>query len=56
MSAKPMESVELKEESVDLKIKSSKTNSDRLKVRVYSNISVGDNYFVLIGNYRKLRF
>jgi hypothetical protein len=31
-------------------------NSGRLKVYVYSNIKVGNNYFVSISTYKKFRF
>jgi hypothetical protein len=42
--------------TTDVKIKKRTNNSGLLKIRVWSKIRVGDNYFVLIGAYRKLRF
>ena len=40
----------------EIKTKRIRKNSGRLKIYVHSNIQVGDNYFVAIATYRKLRF
>jgi len=42
--------------TTDVKVKKRTKNSGRLKIGVWSKIKVADNYFVLIGTYRKLRF
>lgn len=56
MSSKPARTVTIKANTQDIRVKTIRKNSARLKVYVYSNIKVGDNYFVSIATYRKLRF
>ncbi|MBX2967084.1 MAG: hypothetical protein KF845_13140 [Cyclobacteriaceae bacterium] len=56
VSATPDKSTVVTVSLNDLKIKKMRTNSNRLKIHVSSKIRVGNNYFVLIGTYRKLRF
>jgi len=56
VSTTPGKSIEVKASLTDIRIKKIKKNSNRLKIHVYSKVKVGDNYFVLIGIYRKLRF
>jgi hypothetical protein len=56
VSAKPDKSTKVVATTTDVKVKQKTKNSGRLKIGVWSKIKVGDNYFVLIGTYRKLRF
>lgn len=56
MSAHPSESVDVKAKLKEIKVKNIRKNSARLKISVYSRVKVGDNYFVSIAAYRKLRF
>ncbi len=55
-SATPDKSTQVTASRAEIKVKKRITNSGRLKIRVWSKIKVDDNYFVLIGVYRKLRF
>jgi hypothetical protein len=56
VSTTPGKSTQVIANLTGLRIKKIKENSGRLKIRVFSKIKVGDNYFVLIGAYRKFRF
>jgi hypothetical protein len=54
--ATPGKSIQVIAATKDVKIRKRTVNSGKLKIRVWSRIKVGENYFVLIGTYRKLRF
>lgn len=56
ISATPDESIQVVATTTDVRVKKRTNNSGRLKIGVWSKIKVGDNYFVLIGTCRKLRF
>jgi len=56
ISATPAKTIDIKANTVDIRIKGINKNSGRLKIYVYSHIKVGDNYYVSIATYRKLRF
>lgn len=56
VSATPDKSTKVRATTTDVRIKKRTKNSGRLKIGVWSKVKVGDNYFVLIGTYRKLRF
>jgi hypothetical protein len=56
LSATPDKSTQVIAITSGLKVKKTTKNSGRLRIGVWSKIKVGDNYFVLIGAYRKLRF
>ena len=56
VSATPDKSTKVIPTTTDVKVKRRKRNSGRLRIGVWSKIEVGDNYFVLIRVYRKLRF
>ena len=56
VSAIPDKSTQVIATTTDVRVKKRTKNSGRLKIGVWSKIKVGDNYFVLIGTYRKLRF
>jgi hypothetical protein len=56
VSATPDKSTRVIATVTDVRIKKRTKNSGRLKIGVWSKIKIGDNYFVLIGTYRKLRF
>ncbi len=56
VSATPDKSTNVIATTIDVRVKKRTTNSRKLKIRIWSKIKVGDNYFVLIGAYRKLRF
>jgi len=56
VSARPDKSTHVNATTTDVRVKQRTKNSGNLKIGVWSKIKVGDNYFVLIGTYRKLRF
>ena len=56
VSTTPDKSTRVIATTTDVRVKKRTKNSGRLKIGVWSKIKVGDNYFVLIGAYRKLRF
>jgi hypothetical protein len=56
VSAIPDKSTQVIATTTDVRVKKRTKNSGRLKIGVWSKIKVGDNNFVLIGTYRKLRF
>ena len=56
VSTIPDKSTRVSANTQDVRVKKSAKNSGKLNIRVWSKIKVGDNYFVLIGAYRKLRF
>jgi hypothetical protein len=56
LSTRPENSTKVIATTTNVRIKKTRRNSGKLKVAVWSKIKVGDNYFVLIGTYRKLRF
>ena len=56
ISSTPANTVDIKANTADVRVKKIEKNSRRLKVYVHSNIKVGDSYFVSITIYRKLRF
>ena len=55
ISATPDQSIQVTA-NTDVRVKKRTKNSGRLKIAVWSKIKVGDNYFVLLQAYRKLRF
>lgn len=56
VSTTPDKSTQVTATTKVARVKRTKKNSGRLKIRVWSKIKVGDNYLVLIKTYRKLRF
>lgn len=56
VSTTPDKSTQVIATTTEVRVKKRTKNSGRLKIGVWSKIKVGDNYFVLIGTYRKLRF
>ena|SRR5688572_2404025 len=56
ISTTPDKSTQIIATTTEVRVKKRTKNSGRLKIGVWSKIKVGDNYFVLIGTYRKLRF
>src|SRR5690606_37788862 len=55
VSTTPDKSTQVFATTREVKVKKRTKNSGKLKIGVWSKIRVGDNYFVLIGTYRKLR-
>lgn len=55
-SATPDKSIQIIATVTGVRVKKTTKNSGRLKIGVWSKVKIGDNYFVLIGAYRKLRF
>jgi hypothetical protein len=56
VSTTPDKSTHVSATATDLKVKRTKKNSGGLKIAVWSRVRVGNNYFVIIRAYRKLRF
>src|SRR5687767_1424293 len=52
VSATPDRSIRVIATVTDVRVKKTTKNSGRLQVGVWSKVTIGDNYFVLIGTYR----
>jgi hypothetical protein len=56
VSAMPSRAVEIEANTNATRVKRINKRSGLLKIYVYSNIRVGENYYVSVAAYRKLRF
>lgn len=56
LSRTPDKSTHVIATPANVRVKKRTKNSGRLKIGVWSKIEIGNNYFVLVGAYRKLRF